>query len=235
MGTVLLILVVVLVVAGLVFGVASLLSGDDPGLSVAEPDGRAVPLPSDRSLQEGDLKSVRFDVGWRGYRMAQVDRVLRRTAYDVGYKEEMIAVLEAEVTALREGRSEDAELLRKARESAASPAVAVPGPAEQADVDVVDPDEAPSEGAEVPMEAASDASEAVGAFVEPPETTQAAEPAGTSAEPAGASTEPAGTSAEPAGASTEVVGATTGSDDGGGGEDAARVRNAAEVPAADRG
>ncbi len=121
MATVLLILVVVGVLAALVFGVVSLLSGDDQGLATVEPDGRAVALPNNRSLTETDLKSVRFDVTWRGYRMAQVDRVLRRTAYDIGYKDEMIAVLEAEVQALRDGRAEDAELLRKARESAARP------------------------------------------------------------------------------------------------------------------
>lgn len=121
MATLLLVLVVVLVIGGLVFGVVSLLSGDDPGLAPAEPDGRARPLPNDRSLHEEDLKEVRFDVGLRGYRMAQVDRMLRRTAYDLGYKDEMIAVLEAEVIALREGRREDAELLRKARESASTP------------------------------------------------------------------------------------------------------------------
>jgi DivIVA domain-containing protein len=126
MATVFLILVVVLVVAGLVYGVVSLLSGDDPGLSAVEPDGRARPLPNNRSLSEFDLKDVRFDVGLRGYRMSQVDRVLRRTAYDLGYKDEMIAVLEAEVMALRDGRLEDAELLRKARESAASPAPSTP-------------------------------------------------------------------------------------------------------------
>ncbi len=123
MATVFLVLVVVLVIAGLVFGVISLLSGDDPGLSAVDPDGRARPLPNNRSLSEFDLKDVRFDTGLRGYRMSQVDRVLRRTAYDLGYKDEMIAVLEAEVIALREGRSEDAELLRKARESAAGPAL----------------------------------------------------------------------------------------------------------------
>src|SRR5258705_7394508 len=124
MATLFLVVVVVLVVGGLVFGVVSLLSGDDPGMSLADPDGRARPLPNNRSLSEFDLKDVRFDLGLRGYRMSQVDRVLRRTAYDLGYKDEMIAVLEAEVIALREGRQEDAELLRKARESAASPAVA---------------------------------------------------------------------------------------------------------------
>jgi DivIVA domain-containing protein len=131
MGTVLLVLVVVLVIAGLVYGVVTLLAGEDPGLSPADPDGRARPLPNNRSLSEFDLKDVRFDVGFRGYRMTQVDRVLRRTAYDIGYKDEMIAVLEAEVIALREGRAEDAELLRKAREAAAAPPppVAVAGPA----------------------------------------------------------------------------------------------------------
>lgn len=126
MATALLVLVVVLVIAALVFGVVTLLSGDDPGLSTVETDGRALPLPNNRSLTEVDLKTVRFDVELRGYRMAQVDRVLRRTAYDVGYKDEMIAVLEAEVIALREGRVEDAELLRKARESAANPATGSP-------------------------------------------------------------------------------------------------------------
>jgi DivIVA domain-containing protein len=122
MATVFLVLVVFLVLAALILGVISLLAGDDPGLSTAEPDGRARPLPNNRSLTESDLKEVRFDVTLRGYRMAQVDRVLRRTAYDLGYKDEMIAVLEAEVAALRDGRIEDAELLRKARESAANPA-----------------------------------------------------------------------------------------------------------------
>src|SRR5688572_9123385 len=121
MTMLLLALVVVLVVAGLVFGVVSLLSGDDPGMSPADPDGWVRPLPNDRSLHEQDLQRVRFDVALRGYRMTQVDRMLRRTAYDLGYKDEMIAVLEAEVTALRDGRSEDADLLRKARESAANP------------------------------------------------------------------------------------------------------------------
>jgi DivIVA domain-containing protein len=130
MATVLLVLVVVLVVAALVYGIVSLLSGEDPGLEPVEPDGRAVPLANDRSLTESDLKAVRFDLAWRGYRMSQVDLVLRRTAYDLGYKDEMIAVLEAEVAALRDGRLDDADLLSQARTAAASPATtATPRPA----------------------------------------------------------------------------------------------------------
>lgn len=160
MATVLLVLVVVLVVAAVVFGIVSLLSGDDPGLSVAEPDGRALPLPNTRSLTEADLKALRFDVSFRGYRMSQVDRALRRTAYDLGYKDEMIAVLEAEVAALREGRLEDAELLRKAREAAANTSPTSPAA------------DAPPEGkADAPAEGAADAP-AEGVADAPPEGTK---------------------------------------------------------------
>jgi DivIVA domain-containing protein len=161
MATVLLVCVVILVIAALVFGIVSLLTGEDPGLAPVEPDGRALPLPNHRSLTESDLKSVRFDVTLRGYRMAQVDRALRRTAYDVGYKDEMIAVLEAEVAALREGRVEDADLLRKAREAAASPEPTVTSvsdevdEADEADVaDVASGDEEATEGDEAAQDAA---------------------------------------------------------------------------------
>jgi len=114
-------LVVVLVIAVLAWGVAALLLGRDPGLQPAEPDGRAIPLPTARPLTEADLGGLRFDSAPRGYRMAQVDAALRRAAYDVGYKEELIGVLEAEVTALREGRLDEAEALRQAREAASRP------------------------------------------------------------------------------------------------------------------
>jgi DivIVA domain-containing protein len=115
-------LITALVVAAIIFGVTVLVSGGDPALSTAEPDGRAVPLPGSRPLLEADIADVRFDTALRGYRMAQVDQALRRAAYDIGYKEELIGVLEAEVSALREGRLEDADALRKAREEALSPA-----------------------------------------------------------------------------------------------------------------
>ncbi|SCL18217.1 DivIVA domain-containing protein [Micromonospora rhizosphaerae] len=119
MGEVLLLLVVALTVAAVVFGVTVLVSGRDPGLAPAEPDGRAVPLPGTRPLEESDLAEVRFDTALRGYRMTQVDQAMRRAAYDIGYKSELIGVLEAEVRALREGRTADAEALRRARAEAA--------------------------------------------------------------------------------------------------------------------
>ncbi|MGC4745578.1 DivIVA domain-containing protein [Micromonospora sp. DT201] len=120
MGQLLLFLVVALTVAAVIFGVTVLVSGRDPGLVSAEPDSRAVALPGTRPLRESDVGAVRFDTGLRGYRMAQVDQAMRRAAYDIGYKSELIGVLEAEVTALREGRTEDADVLRDAREQSAS-------------------------------------------------------------------------------------------------------------------
>jgi DivIVA domain-containing protein len=104
-----------LVVGAVAFGVAVLVTGADPGLAPAEPDGSAVPLPGNRPLAEPDFQAVRFDTGLRGYRMTQVDSALRRAAYDVGYKEELVAVLEAEVAALRGGRQGEADALREAR------------------------------------------------------------------------------------------------------------------------
>ena len=122
MGELFLFLVVALTVAAIVFGVTVLVSGGDPGLTPVEPDGRAVPLPANRPLDEDDVGQVRFDTAVRGYRMAQVDQALQRAAYDIGYKGELIGVLEAEVAALREGRIADADVLRRAREAAIQPA-----------------------------------------------------------------------------------------------------------------
>ncbi|MEV4118014.1 DivIVA domain-containing protein [Micromonospora sp. NPDC049645] len=122
MGQLLLLLVVALTVAAVIFGVTVLVSGRDPGLVPAEPDSQAVALPGTRPLRESDVGAVRFDTGLRGYRMDQVDQAMRRAAYDIGYKSELIGVLESEVIALREGRTDDADVLRQAREQSASKA-----------------------------------------------------------------------------------------------------------------
>jgi DivIVA domain-containing protein len=129
MGQLLLFLVVALVVAAIVFGVTVMVSGGDSGLTPIEPDGRAVPLPGDRPLGEDDVVRTKFDTAFRGYRMAQVDQALQRAAYDIGYKGELIGVLEAEVQALRDGRTADADVLRRAREAAIAPPPALPADA----------------------------------------------------------------------------------------------------------
>ncbi len=201
MGTLVLVLVIALVVGALIFGVLALLSGDDPGLVPADADA-ALPLPADRPLVEADLAEVRFDTALRGYRMAQVDRALRRAAYDIGYKDEMISVLEAEISALREGRTEDAELMRKARENAlagvdqgyAVPVEAGGEPALLADDDESEPAETELADAAVieaeTVEATAEAAEAAEESARNPEAaedTPAAQdrPAADSAEPVG--------------------------------------------------
>ncbi|MEU8229641.1 DivIVA domain-containing protein [Actinoplanes sp. NPDC048967] len=144
MGQLLLFVVVALVVAAIVFGVTVMVSGGDPGLTPVEPDGKSLPLPSDRPLGEEDVFRTRFDTAFRGYRMSQVDQALQRAAYDIGYKGELIGVLEAEVAALREGRTADADVLRRAREAAIAP----PPPPEPVVVpDVTPPDDKPAAAA----------------------------------------------------------------------------------------
>jgi len=115
-----LLLLLAIAVAVIAYLVVWVFTGNDDGLDPEEPDGRAVPLPGSRPLVESDISSLRFDTVARGYRMVQVDAALRRAAYDVGYKQELIDVLEAEVIALRDGRMDDAEALRQARDGAVS-------------------------------------------------------------------------------------------------------------------
>ncbi|MET8039303.1 DivIVA domain-containing protein [Micromonospora sp. NPDC005215] len=172
MGQLLLLLVVALTVAAVIFGVTVLVSGRDPGLVPAEPDSQAVALPGTRPLRESDVGAVRFDTGLRGYRMAQVDQAMRRAAYDIGYKSELIGVLEAEVTALRAGRTDDADVLRDAREQSASRATN-PEAADVAKADAAEPDAAESPADEVGSGAAPVGS--TGADPEPAATSSSAD------------------------------------------------------------
>jgi DivIVA domain-containing protein len=153
MGQLLLFVVVALVVAAIVFGVTVMVSGGDPGLTPVEPDGKSLPLPSDRPLGEEDVFRTRFDTAFRGYRMSQVDQALQRAAYDIGYKGELIGVLEAEVAALREGRTADADVLRRAREAAVAPPPAEPAEPAVVVPDVTPPDDKPAAGPAAPAAA----------------------------------------------------------------------------------
>ena len=67
----------VLVIAALVFGVALLALGRGDSLHAALPDRVEPELPG-RRLTATDLDQVRLPVGWRGYRMTEVDAVLLR-------------------------------------------------------------------------------------------------------------------------------------------------------------
>ncbi len=171
MGQLLLFIVVALVVAAIVFGVTVMIGGGDNALTPVEPDGAAVPLPSDRPLGEEDVVRTKFDTAWRGYRMAQVDQALQRAAYDIGYKGELIGVLEAEVVALREGRTADADVLRRAREQAISPSEAPdPAPGDLAITVTAVPAETPVETDAVPDDDDAVPAEALSVRAKPGET-----------------------------------------------------------------
>ena len=160
MSQFLLVLAVALTVGTVIFGVMVAIGGGQE-LRPVEPDGRAVPLPADRPLVESDVSELRFDLAWRGYRMDQVDEALRRAAYDIGYKEELIKVLEAEVAALREGRLPEAENLRRTREAALTPTSAAAGGASASGTpDSSDPPAAPDEPTTPPADEAAEAAPA---------------------------------------------------------------------------
>ena len=192
MGQLLLYVAAALVIAAIVFGVTVMLGGGDSGLTPAEPDGRALPLPSDRPLGEEDIIRTRFDTALRGYRMSQVDQALQRAAYDVGYKGELIGVLEAEVLALREGRIADADVLRRAREAAIAP------PPDAADEPVV----------AVPSTPAPAASPAASAEPPPDPQSTASSESSSGADPSPSGTDPSSSGApepEPAAKDGEPV------------------------------
>lgn len=146
-----LLLVIAVTVGAVVFGVMTLVTGGDPGLRPVDPDSRARPLPGDRPLVEADVSRASFDVTWRGYRMGQVDQTLRRLAYDIGYKSELIQVLEAEIIALREGRLEDADTLADARAASLDPGLRHPE-VSGAEPEMIELDEKPDENEEAPVE-----------------------------------------------------------------------------------
>lgn len=113
----LLVLIALALSCAIAFGIVVLVTGNDPGL-VSATEGVPAHLPTDRPLSEQDVLAARFDTGLRGYQTGQVDDALARLAYDVGFKDELIKVLASEVTALRDGRTEEADALRQARQRA---------------------------------------------------------------------------------------------------------------------
>ncbi|HIW62540.1 MAG TPA: DivIVA domain-containing protein [Candidatus Stackebrandtia excrementipullorum] len=118
MAQFLLVVLVVALACGIAFAIVVLVTGEDPGLTPVGNDGIPLDLPGDRPLSEADVLATRFDTGLRGYRTTQVDEAVSRLAYDVGFKDELIKVLAGEVSALRAGRTEEADSLREVRRKA---------------------------------------------------------------------------------------------------------------------
>ena len=88
-------MLVVFVVTGVVvvFAVAAAAVGRGGGLDPVESDLIRPSLP-DGPISADDLDSVRFAVGFRGYRMDQVDDVLNRLGRELTERDERISDLE---------------------------------------------------------------------------------------------------------------------------------------------
>lgn len=95
-GTVLIYLIVAVVVAAVVFLVASLVFGRGEELAALPPDGTPTWLP-DGSIAGDDVRAIRFSQVVRGYRMSEVDWALHRAANELD-------ALRARVTELEEQR-----------------------------------------------------------------------------------------------------------------------------------
>jgi len=80
----------VVVVGAIVFAVAALAMGRFDPMSTVRPDSRARPLP-DGEIHAGDVDRVRFGLVLRGYRMAEVDEVLRRLATELALRDEELS------------------------------------------------------------------------------------------------------------------------------------------------
>jgi DivIVA domain-containing protein len=89
----------ILVVLGVVAAVAAVAAGvlrggasDEIGLPEATTSVPALRLPPDR-LGEHDLENLRFSIGFRGYRMDEVDQVLDRMAGELRARDTEVAEL----------------------------------------------------------------------------------------------------------------------------------------------
>jgi DivIVA domain-containing protein len=83
------ILVVLALVAGVAAFVAGRIRGGLPEPTSTLPD---VELPAD-AVATDDVDAIRFSVGFRGYRMDEVDAVLDRLGLELGAREEEIREL----------------------------------------------------------------------------------------------------------------------------------------------
>jgi DivIVA domain-containing protein len=81
------------IVAAVLFCVAAVAVGRGGSMTEAYQDRPDLRLPSDRPLSREDVDRLRFSVGLRGYRMAEVDEVLDRLAAELEARDARIREL----------------------------------------------------------------------------------------------------------------------------------------------
>ncbi|EWC61236.1 hypothetical protein UO65_3502 [Actinokineospora spheciospongiae] len=93
MTTALIYLVVMVLVAGVVFLLASVVFGRGEELPPLAPGASPTRLPA-TDITGADLESVRFQLTLRGYKMSEVDWVLRRLGTEIDTLRARVAELE---------------------------------------------------------------------------------------------------------------------------------------------
>lgn len=91
------VVVLVFLMAAILGAVAVVATGRGGELGPAEPDRPPVRLPDDRMVEPVDLNRLRLPVAFRGYRMADVDRVLDRLAGELADRDRQIDALGQEL------------------------------------------------------------------------------------------------------------------------------------------
>jgi len=90
--------VMVVVIAVVVFATTAAAVGRTDTLA-APPERSRPELPEDRALNAEDMDDLRLSVGFRGYRMDEVDLVLDRVQDELARRDLRIAQLERQLSA----------------------------------------------------------------------------------------------------------------------------------------
>ncbi|MBA3233832.1 MAG: DivIVA domain-containing protein [Propionibacteriales bacterium] len=74
--------------------IALLAAGSGHGISAAPPDRSPTGALAEGPVTRADIEALRFSLGFRGYRMDEVDAVLDRLVTELGLRDDRIAELE---------------------------------------------------------------------------------------------------------------------------------------------
>lgn len=93
MGTFVAFFLALVVIAGVLFLIASFAFGRGEEMAPAPPDSTPVELPDDRPVAGEDVRALRLSVVARGYRMGEVDWVLEQLAVSLEERDRELAEL----------------------------------------------------------------------------------------------------------------------------------------------
>lgn len=102
MGTFVGFFLALVVIAGVLFLIASFAFGRGEEMAPAPPDSTPVELPDDRPVAGSDVRGLRLSVVARGYRMGEVDWVFEQLAVALDERDRELAARDRELAALRD-------------------------------------------------------------------------------------------------------------------------------------